>query len=88
MPSICDNYPIYTWHDQAFAKIILASLAMARRAFRFTLARQIFLKLHLAYMNKKQKSSLGEGVCLHLILAETVSARLTILARVKLAQCK
>ena len=39
-----------------------------------------------------QKSSLGEGVCLHLtlaeILAETVSAMLTSLARVKLAKCK
>ena len=41
-------------------------------------------------MNKK--SSLSEGVCLHLtlaeILAETVSGMLTNLARVKLTQCK
>ena len=34
-------YPIYTKPDQAFAKIILASLAMAGRAFRFTLTWQI-----------------------------------------------
>ena len=32
-----------------------------------------------------EKRSLGEGVCLHLTLAETV---FTTLARVKLAQCK
>ena len=39
--------------------------------------------------SSEQKSSLGEGVCLHLtlaeILAETAWARLTSLARVKLA---
>ena len=44
------------------------------------------------YRTYEQKSSLGEGVCLHLtlaeILTETVSARLASLARVKLAQCK
>ena len=46
----------------------------------------------ITYRTYEQKGSLGEGVCLHLtlaeILAETVFARLTSLARVKLAQCK
>ena len=48
--------------------------------------------IFILYRTYEQKSSLGEGVCLHLtlaeILAETVFARLTSLARVKLAQCK
>ena len=77
---------IYTYPDQAFAKSILASLAMAGRAFRFTLARQvmhcwrniqftfrqILLKLHVAHMNKKAHSA---WVCVYTLPSPRSSPR-------------
>ena len=95
-PGLRQNYPRQFGHGRASLPIYTdsANHALLAKYPIYIYPDQAFAKFYLEFTHRtyEQKSSLGEGVCLHLtlaeILAETVFARLTSLAKLKLAQCK